>query len=230
MAAPALLESVTTEPPEGAAPVSVTVPFEDVPPATLVGLRLSDESVGAAPGGFTVSVAWRCVKYQPLIVSAVEDVTDVVVTVKVALVWPPGTLTKDGTVATAVLLLLSSTARPPVGAGAVSVTFPVEALPPVTLAGVSVSEESVGPDGAGFTLMVFVRVSPPADAEMIDQCPWQQTPLVEIGKVAVDAPAGTVTPAGTVATVVSWLESETRRRPPAPGCSASQSPPTPRHR
>jgi hypothetical protein len=169
VAAVALLESETTEPPSAAAPLRVTVPVEELPPATLVGLRLSDDNVGAAPGGFTVRTAWRWVKYQALIVTAVDAETDAVVTVKVALVWPPGTLTKEGTVATAVLLLFSSTARPPAGAAAVRVTFPVEEPPPVTLAGVSVSDESVGPDGAGLTRIVCVRVSPPAEAEMIDQ-------------------------------------------------------------
>ena len=37
-AAPLLSESVTTAPPDGAAPVSVTVPCEELPPTTLVGL------------------------------------------------------------------------------------------------------------------------------------------------------------------------------------------------
>src|SRR5205809_6043109 len=44
-----LLERVTTAPPLGAGPLSVTVPVEELPPVTLVGLRLSDESVGALP-------------------------------------------------------------------------------------------------------------------------------------------------------------------------------------
>jgi len=54
-----LLESVTTAPPEGAAPLSVTVPVEDcVPPTTLVGFSVSEESVGAGGGtGVTVSEA-----------------------------------------------------------------------------------------------------------------------------------------------------------------------------
>jgi hypothetical protein len=47
--------NVTTTPPVGAAPVSLTVAVELVPPTTEVGLRLKDVTVG----GFTVSVAER---------------------------------------------------------------------------------------------------------------------------------------------------------------------------
>ena len=47
-------ESDTITPPLGAAPLSVTVPAEDVPPATLDGLSASDVNVtvggGADPG------------------------------------------------------------------------------------------------------------------------------------------------------------------------------------
>ncbi len=54
-----LLESVTTAPPAGAAPVSITVPVEDcVPPTTLVGFSVSEESVGVGGGaGVTLSEA-----------------------------------------------------------------------------------------------------------------------------------------------------------------------------
>ena len=53
-----LSESVTTAPPEGAAALKVTVPVEELPPTTLVGLRLKPESVTAgAAVGFTVSTA-----------------------------------------------------------------------------------------------------------------------------------------------------------------------------
>jgi len=54
-----LLESETTTPPDGAAALNVTVPVEFcVPPVTLVGFKLSDESVtGGGAAGFTVSEA-----------------------------------------------------------------------------------------------------------------------------------------------------------------------------
>jgi hypothetical protein len=54
-----LLVSATTAPPDGAAPLSVTVPVEDcVPPTTLVGFTVNEESVGAGGGaGVTLSEA-----------------------------------------------------------------------------------------------------------------------------------------------------------------------------
>jgi hypothetical protein len=55
-AAALLLERVTTAPPEGAAPLSVTVPVELTPPITLAGFTDTDESVTVATG-VTVRVA-----------------------------------------------------------------------------------------------------------------------------------------------------------------------------
>src|SRR2546425_9356133 len=63
-----------------------------------------------------------------------------VLTLKVALVAPAGTITLEGTLA-APLLLESATCAPPAGAGPLNVTVPVEEFPPVTLLGFSVSEE-----------------------------------------------------------------------------------------
>jgi hypothetical protein len=75
------------------------------------------------------------------------------VTVKVALVLPAATVTDDGTVAAVVILLLSATEAPPVGATPVSVTVAVEfAEPPWTLVGFNVSEATV----SGFTVKVAV--------------------------------------------------------------------------
>jgi hypothetical protein len=58
-AAVLLLDSATTAPPDGAAPLSVTVPVEDcTPPTTLVGFTESEESAGAGGGaGVIVSGA-----------------------------------------------------------------------------------------------------------------------------------------------------------------------------
>lgn len=63
-------------------------------------------------------------------------VTATVVTEKVVVVCPAGTVTLPAeTCATAVLLLDNVTIAPPVGAGPVRVTVPLEEVPPVTLAG-----------------------------------------------------------------------------------------------
>src|SRR5258708_31589013 len=86
-----------------------------------------------------------------------------VFTVKVALVAPAGTVTLEGTLA-ARLLLESWTCAPPVGAGPLSVTVPVEdCVPPTTLVGFSCSEETVGSGGGGgetvsVIVVVFVKV------------------------------------------------------------------------
>ena len=77
----------------------------------------------------------------------VDDVTAVVITVKVAVKLPAATVTLDGMVAD-VLLLDSATEIPPAGAGALKVTVPVDELPPGTLAGLSDTEESVTPCAA----------------------------------------------------------------------------------
>ena len=91
-------------------------------------------------------------------VTEVEVATALLVLrLKLALVPPAGTVTLAGTVAAAVLLLESVTCAPPAGAGAFSVTVPVEGLPPVTLVGLTVSEETIG----GITVSEAVCVAPP---------------------------------------------------------------------
>ena len=81
-------------------------------------------------------------------VAEVEAVTGVVVTVKLALLAPAGTVTLAGT-AVAPELSDSDTTAPPLGAAALKLTLPVEALPPVTLVGLRLKAESVGPVGGG---------------------------------------------------------------------------------
>src|SRR5258705_218130 len=75
------------------------------------------------------------------IVTVVEAATALVLTVNVAMVAPAATVTLDGTVAAAVLLLESATVAPPAGAAPLSVTVPVEEFPPVTLVGFTGSAE-----------------------------------------------------------------------------------------
>ena len=114
LADPLLLESETTEPPEGAALESVTVPCEELPPVTLVGFRVTEETVGPE-GGRTVSEACAELElYVPVITALVLAETDFVVMVNEATVLPAGTVTLAGTLAAA-LLLESVTTEPPGG-------------------------------------------------------------------------------------------------------------------
>jgi hypothetical protein len=92
-------------------------------------------------------------------VTDVEAVTLLVLTVNVALLTPAATVTLAGTVAAAVLPLIMETDAPPLGAGPLSVTVPVEGDPPVTLVGFSVSKERVG-GACGTTLSEAVLATP----------------------------------------------------------------------
>jgi hypothetical protein len=89
-------------------------------------------------------------------VTGVDVVTALVLTVNVALLAPAATVTVAGTVAVDVLLLERETTAPPVGAGPLSVTVPVEGDPPVTLVGFSVSEERVRAGGSTVSEAVLV--------------------------------------------------------------------------
>ena len=73
-------------------------------------------------------------------VTVVDEAAVVVFTGNVAVVAPAGTVTLEGTLA-APLLLESATGAPPVGAGPLNATVPVEEFPPATLVGFSETEE-----------------------------------------------------------------------------------------
>jgi len=65
-----------------------------------------------------------------------------------AVVLPAGTVTLEGTVATAVLLLATPTTVPPEGAAAVNVTVAVEVAPAITSVGLSAIVDTASDDNS----------------------------------------------------------------------------------
>jgi len=116
----------------------------------------------AAVAGVTVSAAVRVTPPAlAVIVADVDAVTVLVVIGKVAINAPAATVTFAGTVAAA-LLLVRATADPPAGAAAVSSTVPCEAVPPVTVVGLTDTVESdADVTVADVTVSVALAVAPP---------------------------------------------------------------------
>ena len=144
-----------------------------------------------------VSVAdWLTPLRLPVMVAVAVAETAVVVTVKVPVVAPAATVTDAGTVAL-VLLEDKATDVPPLGAGPLKVTVPVEGLPPMTDVGLSLRLNSPG------GLMVRVAVwFTPLKLPVIVALVVAETAVVVTVKVPLVEPAATVTDAGTVALVL----------------------------
>ena len=122
--------------------------------------------VGGGAGDVTVSSAVMLTPPRAAdIPTCVEAVTVFVVTVKIAVLLPAETVTVAGTEAAAVLLLESVTTAPPAGAGTLSVTVPVDDVPPVTLAGLTVSEETVPVPAGRLMNNVLLTQCPPEQAD-----------------------------------------------------------------
>jgi hypothetical protein len=97
---------------------------------------------------------------EAVIVALTDEETEVVLTVKPALIAPAGMVTLDGTVTLGEPELIRLTV---VGddTAALIVTVPCDGLPPATLAGFKVSEESAGPAGGGRTVNDALSVESP---------------------------------------------------------------------
>ena len=114
----------------------------------------------------------------------------------VAVVEPEATVTLAGRVAASVLELVRVITTPALGAGPEIVTVPVTAVvvPPTTEVGLTATETRVG----AWILSVAVLVVVPNVPVMVEVV-LDATAVVAIAKVAVFAPASTVTEAGKVA-------------------------------
>ena len=133
-----------------------------------------------------------------MIVAVVLVVTGKVVIVKLALVWPPGTLTMPGARATDALLVASVTETPLAAAGALRKTLPVTFVPPVTVAGViDIDCNNGGAFGSGATLTKMDFVTPPALAKTKPLVDSPETELVAMAKLTALFPAAIDTLAGT---------------------------------
>lgn len=147
-----LLDNVTPAPPDGAGPDKVTVPVEDVPPITELGLTLTL----ARAGGVTVRVIARVVPRVAEMVADALDGTGLVVTGKVVDVAFAGTVMLAGTCAMAGLLLDRVITAPPGGAGPVILTVALEEVPPTVEFGVTARAETLGVN----TVRLAVLVTP----------------------------------------------------------------------
>lgn len=177
----------TVWPPAGAGLESVTVPVEDVRPMRLAGFKAIERTVGA----LSVRVAFWVVEPNfAEMPTRICDWTPRVVMLKLAELWPAGTVTTAGTLAAEGLLLERLICMPPVGAIELSVTVPVDGLPPATVVGLRLREDS----DAG----VMVRFAEAVPAPMLATT-CDETASVLTVKLTEVLPEETVTELGTEA-------------------------------
>ena len=125
-----------------------------------------------------------------------------VVTVKLADVWPAGTLTMPGTCAADELLVASVTEIPPEGEGALKKDRAgrVCSTAQRSLDVIDIDCNNGGAFGSGATLTKMDFVTPPALAKTFPPVVRPETGLVPMAKVFVLFPAAIVTLAGTLIT------------------------------
>ena len=205
-----LLDRATTVPPEGALALSVTVPVELPPPVTLAGFKANDETVAVEAPGLTVKFADTLAPPDWAKIGAVQVVVVLVVlTVKLALVLPAGTVTGfvgkiTGRLHGEFIEVDSLTALPPDGAGEAMVMVPVALLPAVTLFGLRLMDVTAMP---GVMVMLPCTVLFPSVAVIVTAVLLRTNPLFVLTvKVALVAPAGTLTVDGTMAKVLLLLK------------------------
>jgi hypothetical protein len=156
----------------------------------------------------TVSVADRVTPSVADIVTALVLLTLIVDMEKEADVCPAGISTLAGTVAM-LELLDNATDAPPAGAGPLRVTVAVDCEPPCTFDGFSVSEDNCKAP----TVRVAFRVIPPCAADIVTVV-VTETEDVFTTKLALSAPAGTMTLGGVTAAGLLLLSATVRSTVP----------------
>jgi hypothetical protein len=195
------LASATAVPPLGAAPFNVTVPVPGVPPGTLPA-----NETCASSGNSVMSVADVVPLNDAEIRTFVVAVTELVAIANDAVVCPAGTETLAGIVTGTVPVppfenaFVSVTVAPPDGAAADSLTVPVADLPPTRSTGLV--DTALMP-AAPPAVMISSACCPglPGRSAKMFMLNCDVCGDVLIVKLALVAPAGTVTLDGIVATL-----------------------------
>jgi hypothetical protein len=188
-------ESATVEPLGPAAPLSVTVPVDPVPPTTEAGLIARLLIVRPVSVNVAVAVCVPAFVVVPVMVSVSFVVTTFVVTEKVPELEPAGIVIEAGTVALALLEDRLTVTDPPVATVPTRVAVPVEVPPPTSDVGLTARVLMNG----GNTVSVPVPV--PAPPVVIVAVIVQVVRVAIQDEVAVNvfcvAPAGMTIVAGT---------------------------------
>jgi hypothetical protein len=209
-----LLTSWMTAPPRGAGLASETESCELPPGIAHEGARLRPAISGDGAGTtvrFAMAVAAPALAVK---VTGVSVATGAVVTLNEAVVLVAETETTAGAAATAGFDDVSVTAVPPAHAGAAIVTDPATVRPPTALGTPSVRLVT---STTGSTRRV-VQAEKPRSVTVIDTAVATVTEPAVTANVALLAPSGTTTDAGTEASPESELETRTVR-PPAGAAS-----------
>jgi len=182
-------DNCTTAPLAGAGPLSVTVPVEDEPAATVDGLSVSDVTPTVTPG-LTVTPALAVdAPNAAVMVAAVVVVTGRALNEKTPDVVPEDTSTFAGTL-TAGLLDDRLTRTCPAGAAEVRLTKPAPPWPPVKVLTLTVSDDNDTDDP--LIVNVFASTTSSYEATMLTGV-VAGTFWTFMLNVMLDAPTGTTT-------------------------------------
>src|ERR1700693_1281703 len=137
VAAVLLLDSATGIPPCGAVAETVIVPLVCNPPVVVEGNRLMDETVSAAVTTLSMTLCDTAFSVPGFCVAEMNTCravgTTIVVNMNCACMAPAGMVTVAGSFGTVTVSLVKSVRGiPPLGAGWLSSTVPVVAVPPTT--------------------------------------------------------------------------------------------------